>query len=133
MDTAKFAKNMGNELKDSYDDRLTATPLQQRSHVLFGKISDILSASYADSGIKYALQALDATGTHNTPEFRRQIRLDVQKEVIDCNAEIIDQFGTVAEVRLLAVQSDLLAEASAATEAGWIHNCQTQETLRRNA
>ena len=103
MDPTKSAKIMGNELNDSYDDRLTATPMQQRSHVLSSKISDILSASYADSGIRHALQILDATDTHNTPEFRRRLRLDVQKEVIDCNAEIIDQFGTIAEVRLSAV------------------------------
>ena len=103
MDSVNSAKDMANEFNDSYDDRLTATPMQQRSHVLSGKISDILSASYADAGIKHALQTLDATGTHNTPEFRRRLRLDVQKEVIDCNAEIIDQFGTVAEVRPLAV------------------------------
>ena len=103
MNTTSLTGDLVHELNDSYDDRLTATPFQQRSHVLSGKISDILSASYADSGIRHALQSLDASGTRNTPELRRRLRLDVQKEVIDCNAEIIDQFGTVAEVRLLVV------------------------------
>lgn len=35
---------------------------------------------------------------HNTAETRRQLRLDVQKEVVDCNAEIVRDFGKVAEV-----------------------------------
>lgn len=95
----RIASNPDYELNDSYDDRLVATPLQQKSNVLSGKISSVLSASYADSEIRDALQALDSTSVQNTPNFRRNLRLDVQKEVIDCNAEIIDQFGTVAEVR----------------------------------
>lgn len=99
-----IAQNPDYELNDSYDDRLIVTPLQQKSNVLSGKISSVLSASYADSEIRDALQALDRTRVQNTPDLRRKLRLDVQKEVIDCNAEIVDQFGTVAEVRLSASQ-----------------------------
>lgn len=98
-----MAKDLVYELNESYDDRLAATTLQQRNNVLASKISNVLSASYADSDIRDALRALDATSLHNTSAVRRRLRLDVQKEVIQCNAEIIDQFGTVAEVRLLVM------------------------------
>lgn len=89
------------EVNESYDERLIATPSQQGSSVLSSKISHVLSASYADSEIRDALRALDNRSVHNTPDVRRRLPFEVQKEVIDCNAEIVDQFGTVAEVRLL--------------------------------
>jgi hypothetical protein len=41
---------------------------------------------------------LDERGVQNTAETRRQLRLDLQKEVIDSNGEIIDEFAKVAEV-----------------------------------
>jgi hypothetical protein len=48
--------------------------------------------------IRDALETLDARGVQNTAETRRQLRLDVQKDVIECNGEIIKDFGQVAEV-----------------------------------
>ena len=68
------------------------------------KISNILSASYADLEIRDALQTLDARGVKDTPETRRNLRLDVQRDIIECNAEIVDDFGVVAKVRPLANQ-----------------------------
>jgi hypothetical protein len=59
----------------------------------------VLSASYADLEIHDALETLDARGVKNTAETRRQLRLDVQKDVIECNGEIVKDFGQVAEVR----------------------------------
>lgn len=59
----------------------------------------MLSASYADLEIRDALETLDARGVQNTAETRRQLRLDVQKDVIECNGEIIKDFGQVAAVR----------------------------------
>lgn len=58
----------------------------------------MLSASYADLEIRGALETLDERNTQNTAETRRHIRLDVQKEVIECNGEIVRDFGEVAEV-----------------------------------
>jgi hypothetical protein len=58
----------------------------------------VLSASYADLEIRDALETLDSRGVENTSETRRQLRLDVQKEVVQCNGEIIKDFGQVAEV-----------------------------------
>ncbi|KAL4750186.1 oligomeric Golgi complex subunit 6 [Aspergillus terricola var. indicus] len=72
-------------------------PLQQRSTALSNRLTSVLSVSYADSDIRDALETLSLRGVHNTAEVRRQLRLDVQKEVVDCNAEIVRDFGSVAE------------------------------------
>ncbi len=58
----------------------------------------MLSSSYADTEFREALALLDERSVSNTAETRRQLRLDVQKEVIDSNGEIIDEFARVAEV-----------------------------------
>lgn len=75
------------------------SPPSQRSSALSNRLTSVLSASYADSDIRDALETLSLRGIHNTAETRRQLRLDVQKEVVDCNAEIVRDFGKVAEVR----------------------------------
>lgn len=86
------------------DSSVTSPPLSganvaPRSTALSNRLTSVLSASYADSDIRDALETLDIRETHNTPETRRQLRLDVQKEVISCNGEIVADFGKVAEVR----------------------------------
>ncbi|KAI9788224.1 MAG: Golgi transport complex subunit 6 [Peltula sp. TS41687] len=68
-----------------------------RQSALSNKITHVLSTSYADLDIRDALDILDRRRFQNTSEARRQLRLDVQKEVIDCNGEIIKEFGQVAE------------------------------------
>jgi hypothetical protein len=73
-------------------------PASQRSNALNNRLTSVLSASYADSDIRDALETLSLRGIHNTPEVRRQLRLDVQNEVVDCNAEIVRDFGKIAEV-----------------------------------
>lgn len=40
---------------------------------------------------------LDERGLQNTAETRRNLRLDIQQELIDCNGEIVQDFGKVAE------------------------------------
>ncbi|KAL4920312.1 oligomeric Golgi complex subunit 6 [Aspergillus aurantiobrunneus] len=72
-------------------------PVQQRSNALSNRLTSVLSVSYADSDIRDALETLSLRGVHNTAEVRRQLRLDVQQEVVDCNAEIVRDFGNVAE------------------------------------
>lgn len=63
------------------------------------KVITVLATSYADAEFRESLALLDESGVKNTPQVRRKLRLDVQKEVIDSNGEIIDEFGKVAEVR----------------------------------
>ncbi|EGC42449.1 golgi transport complex subunit Cog6 [Histoplasma capsulatum var. duboisii H88] len=68
-----------------------------RSTALSNKLNSVLSASYADSDIRGALEILDDRGIQNTPETRRQLKLDVQREVIDSNGKIVQDFGKVAQ------------------------------------
>ena len=77
-----------------------------RQSVLSNKITNVLSTSYADLDIRDALDILDQRHFQNTSAARRQLRLDVQKEVIDCNGEIIKEFGQVAEVSCLMMILD---------------------------
>lgn len=74
------------------------SPPTQRSSALSNRLTSVLSASYADSDIRDALETLSIRGIHNTAETRRQLRLDVQKEVVESNADIVRDFGRVAEV-----------------------------------
>lgn len=62
------------------------------------KVTSVLSTSYTDSEFREALALLDERGISNSAETRRQLRLDVQKEVIDSNGQIISEFGRVADV-----------------------------------
>jgi hypothetical protein len=75
-----------------------------RTSALSNRLTSVLSASYADSDIRDALETLDERGTRNTAETRRQLRLEVQKEVINCNGEIVEDFGRVAEVGMVNSQ-----------------------------
>ncbi|KAI0453958.1 oligomeric Golgi complex subunit 6 [Xylaria acuta] len=68
-----------------------------RTNPISSKITSVLSTSYADSEFREALTLLDARGIGNSAETRRQLRLDVQKEVIDGNGQIIAEFGRVAD------------------------------------
>ncbi|KAI1262057.1 oligomeric complex COG6 [Xylariaceae sp. FL1019] len=61
------------------------------------QVTTVLSTSYADADFRAALALLDDRAVPNTAETRRQLRLDVQKEVIDTNGHIIAEFGRVAE------------------------------------
>lgn len=70
-----------------------------RSNALSSKVTSVLSASYADHEIRDALKLLDIRNVENTAETRRQLRLQVQKEVIESNGDVVREFGHVAEVR----------------------------------
>lgn len=65
---------------------------------LSSKVTSVLSASYADTEFRESLALLDERGVQSTAETRRQLRLDLQKEVIESNGEIIDEFAKVAQV-----------------------------------
>lgn len=69
-----------------------------RSSALQARISDVLSSSYSDIDIRDSLKTLDLHDINNTPESRRNLRLQVQQELIQCDGEIIQDFGQVAEV-----------------------------------
>ena len=95
--------NYAVDLADGFDGRLNSSSLPGRTNVLSNRITSVLSASYADTEIRNALNTLGKKGIENTPEVRRRLRIDVQKEVVDCNGAIIQDFGHVAEVRQIAL------------------------------
>ncbi|KAK4539562.1 hypothetical protein LTR36_010839 [Oleoguttula mirabilis] len=68
-----------------------------RSNALQNRITSVLSALYADLEIRDALSILDDQGLQNTAEARRNLRLDVQQELIECNGGIVQDFGKVAD------------------------------------
>jgi hypothetical protein len=69
-----------------------------RSNALSTRISSVLATSYADLEIRDALALLDDRKTVNTAETRRRIRLDIQKDVIESNGAILQEFSHVVEV-----------------------------------
>ncbi|VBB81327.1 Putative oligomeric Golgi complex component [Podospora comata] len=75
----------------------TASLAAKTPNPLSSKVTSVLSSSYADTEFREALALLDERGVLNTPDTRRQLRLDLQKEVIDSNGEIIDEFSKVSE------------------------------------
>lgn len=81
----------------------TVTPVtfagrNPKSSAISGKVAALLSSSFADSETRDALAILESRNVKNTAETRRRIRHDAQKEVIDCNADIVADFGKIAEV-----------------------------------
>lgn len=115
---------MALELSQGFDDR-TGGSTGQRSNALANKLNSVLSVSYADSELRDALHFLDSKNTQNTPDVRRKLRWDLQKEIIQCNGNIVKDFGQVAEVGRR--QHDLwrgLLRVSA-IETTWVHNLES--------
>ncbi|KAG8529312.1 uncharacterized protein KY384_005948 [Bacidia gigantensis] len=79
------------------DEGLGLQPAASRTSAFSHRVSTILSGSYADSEIRDALRSLDDKKTQNTAETRRGLRLEVEKEIIQRNGNIIKDFGQVAE------------------------------------
>ncbi|KAK4944064.1 Golgi transport complex subunit 6 [Elasticomyces elasticus] len=69
----------------------------RRVNALSTKLTSVLSSSFTDYEIRDALRLLDERAVQNDEETRRNLKLDAQKEVIDCDARIVDDFGKVAE------------------------------------
>ncbi|KAL8893136.1 MAG: hypothetical protein Q9215_000142 [Flavoplaca cf. flavocitrina] len=87
---------MSKDYPEDYDEKTTSLA-GQRSLALSNKLSGVLSVSYADPEIRDALRLLDLKNIQNTPDSRRSIRSDLQKDVMECNSSIVQEFGQVAE------------------------------------
>ena len=100
MATSYFNERVMSPIADGNNSILSpTTPLgvATKSSALQNRLTSVLSASYADLEIRDALSMLDERGLQNTAETRRNLRLDVQQELIECNGEIVQDFGKVAE------------------------------------
>ncbi|KAJ9134800.1 Oligomeric Golgi complex subunit 6 [Pleurostoma richardsiae] len=73
---------------------------------LLAKVSTVLSTSYADGEFRSALSLVDDRGIGTKVGTRRRLRLGLQKEVIETNRLVIDEFGRVAE-QLLRIGATL--------------------------
>ena len=116
-----MAQFFANDLSENSDDKLTASSTPQKSSSLSNKISSVLSASYVDAEIRDALRTLDEKSIIDSAETRRRLRLDVQKEVIERNGNVIKDFGRVAEVGFSLYISRAYIEEVSAIETRW-HN-----------
>lgn len=100
MATSYFSDRVTSPIADGANSILsptTPTSAIPKSNALQNRVTSVLSASYADLEIRDALSMLDERGLQNTAETRRNLRLDVQQELIECNGEIVQDFGKVAE------------------------------------
>lgn len=75
------------------------TGVTKRSNALSNRLTGVLSSSYTDSEVRDALRLLDARGAQNVEDTRSSLKYDAQKEVIQANAQIVEDFGKVAKVR----------------------------------
>lgn len=89
-----------NNSTETLDERLSLQITPQKTNALSNKITSVLSTSYADSEIRDALRILDERKVQNNAETRRALRLDVQRDVIKRNGDVIKDFGRIVEVRL---------------------------------
>jgi len=93
------------------DDGFGDAPLSPRKSTAFSsKITGILSAPFSDSELREALKTLDERRIENSAESRRRLRLDAQKDLIECNGDVIKDFGQVAEVRSFCTPRTAQAE-----------------------
>ena len=92
------------DLPDALDEKFGSDTNSNRTSAPSSRITSVLSASYADADLREALRNLDRQHLQNSAETRRRFRLDVQKDVIQRNGDIIRDFAPVAEVRALELQ-----------------------------
>ena len=100
MTTSYFSERVTSPVRDGSNAVLSPTTPSSagpKSSALQNRLTSVLSASYADLEIRDALSMLDERGVQNTAETRRNLRLDVQQELIECNGEIVQDFGKVAD------------------------------------
>lgn len=71
----------------------------KRSNALSNRLTNVLSSSYADTEIRDALRLFDVRYGDKEIEHELDLRYETQKEVIEANARIIDDFSKVAQVR----------------------------------
>ncbi|PTB37937.1 hypothetical protein M441DRAFT_147638 [Trichoderma asperellum CBS 433.97] len=61
------------------------------------KVASVLSTSYSDNEFRDAIFLADERLSRGSAKTRRLLRLDLLREAIDCNGEIIDEMGCVVE------------------------------------
>lgn len=70
----------------------------RRGNALSNKLTSVLSSSYADSEIRDALRLYDSRYGQDEADTNHDLKYQAQKEVIEANARIVDDFSKVAKV-----------------------------------
>jgi hypothetical protein len=85
---------------------LPAVPSNKGADLMVLKVASVLSTSYSDNDFRDAIFLADERLARGSARTRRLLRLDLLREAIDCNGEIIEEMGGVVEVcQVLTVQS----------------------------
>ena len=100
MDSAYISSldGLGNDAIDSPLSASGESFASRKANALSTKLATVLSSSYADSEIREALRLLDLRHTNNAEDTKYNLKQNVQREVIDANGLIVEDFGQVAEV-----------------------------------
>lgn len=72
--------------------------IPKRGTALSNKLTNVLSSTYADGETRDALQLFDARYGNDWTKDEFDLRYEAQKEAIEANARIIDDFSKVAKV-----------------------------------
>ena len=90
----------------SQDADLTDTASSRRGQALSNKLNSVLSSSYADSEIREALRLYDLRYAANK-DIELDLRYEAQREVIEANARIVNDFSKVVKVSCVWVSFHL--------------------------
>jgi len=80
---------------------VTTTPPQPklaRSTPLSQKLNKSLQISLESTDIRYALDALASSYPENTPNAQRNLRRNIEKELLRVNESFVDAFGELNQV-----------------------------------
>ncbi|KAK5105544.1 Golgi transport complex subunit 6 [Lithohypha guttulata] len=80
-----------------FDATVDDNSLDRRGNALTNKLTRVLSSSYADTEIRDALRLFDARYGHKGGDDDLDLRYEAQREMIEANAQIVNDFSRVAE------------------------------------
>ncbi|KAH0599284.1 hypothetical protein MHUMG1_03401 [Metarhizium humberi] len=105
------------------------------SNSLATKVTAVLSTSFSDTEFREALALIDEQEFANDAKNRRQIRINLYKDVIDSNGTIIDNFGRVSEQlhRVRLILEKLKTEYESIKTQVALAQSETSPTLREAA
>ncbi|KAM0511947.1 hypothetical protein ACHAPE_009412 [Trichoderma viride] len=75
----------------------TSPAINKGADLMVLKVASVLSTSYSDNDFRDAIFLADERLSRGSAKTRRLLRLDLLREAIDCNGEIIEEMGSVVE------------------------------------
>jgi hypothetical protein len=87
---------------------MAESPSSASQNPLSAKLSQVLGTSYADSGVRSALEALDGQFTQNTPTTRRQLRAVLELQDLESSGALLAQYEQVMAVCVPVVRVGLI-------------------------